>query len=114
MTDFSHYTVWNKADALERLMNNETLLSKVTALYLSSTPAQLESLKQAAVSGDFSAVQAEAHTLKGTSGNIGAEQLMALFAALEVAAKEHNSSEINALINQSDEFFNLVRQEISA
>merc|ERR1712000_389557 len=112
MSGFSDIPVWNKADALTRLMNNQNLLDRVTDLYLSSTPCLLDKLKQSVTQNDLSAAQSEAHTLKGASGNIGAEQMMALFAAIEAAAKEQHEDEIQSLVEQLDSMYQTLEHEL--
>lgn len=94
--------VWNKADALVRLMNNEGLLQRVITLFLSTAPAQLDELKSAAVT-DLALTQRLAHSMKGICGNIGAEQMMNLCARLEQAAKAGDSSLCGQLATQMDE-----------
>lgn len=94
--------VWNKADALVRLMNNEGLLQRVVTLFLNTAPAQLDELKSAALT-DPALTQRLAHTMKGACGNIGAEQMMDLCARLEQAAKAGDSDLCARLATQMDE-----------
>lgn len=97
--------IWNRAAALERLMNNAGLLDKICELFIRTSPAQLEAIKTAAASTTtdrFSTVQAEAHALKGASGNIGAEELMQLCSALEQSARSGNTAQLQALSLQLD------------
>ena len=78
--------VWNKADALQRLMNNEALLNRVAALFVKTVPAQMEELKASAASGDRETLNRLAHTLKGASANIGGEVMSEVCARLEQAS----------------------------
>jgi two-component system sensor histidine kinase/response regulator len=98
----SERQVWNKADALARLMNNETLVAKVAAMYVSTTPDQLDSLKTAIGQGNCEETTAIAHTLKGASANLGGEQMADLCAAIEQAAKDGNPVLVSRLAIELD------------
>jgi HPt (histidine-containing phosphotransfer) domain-containing protein len=60
----------------------------VVELFLELTPARLTELGQAAAAGDRQAVQALAHTIKGSAGTVGAQAVRAAAAAVEEAAEE--------------------------
>ena len=81
-------------------------------LTLIAGPCQLESLKQSVASSNLTSAQAEAHTLKGASGNIGAEQMMELFAAIEAAAGEEQMQEVEALLKQVDDSYRRLESEL--
>ncbi|MDK2779406.1 MAG: Hpt domain-containing protein [Pseudomonadota bacterium] len=89
--------VWNRDAALTRLMHNETLLNKVCALFIRTSPAQVEGIQTAVADNDFPTAQATAHTLKGASGNIGGECLMSLCAQIEQAAKAQDATQLQQL-----------------
>lgn len=57
------------------------------ALFLESAEAHVAALGEAARRGDARAVQLAAHTLKGTSANIGARRFQALAAQLDALAR---------------------------
>jgi HPt (histidine-containing phosphotransfer) domain-containing protein len=56
-------------------------------LYLDQTDARVDRILQFSSEGDLSAVAREAHTLVGTSGNVGAKQVSTLARSLEEACK---------------------------
>lgn len=89
--------VWNKADALERLMNNESLVAKISGMYISTTPDQVASLKTAIGQGNMEDAVAIAHTLKGASSNLGGELMADLCAAIESAAREGNPVKVSRI-----------------
>lgn len=80
---------WDKDNALSRLLNNEELLIKVCELYLQSTPIKLEELKDAINNNNLSQISKLSHSLKGSSGDVGAANLHRLFDELEVMASEN-------------------------
>jgi PAS domain S-box-containing protein len=55
-------------------------------IFLQDTPARIEVLRDAIARGDRDGLRREAHTLKGSAANIGAEGLAALSREMETAA----------------------------
>ncbi|UXD86156.1 ATP-binding protein [Thalassolituus hydrocarboniclasticus] len=96
-SEVSNQTVWDRAGALQRLMNRESILTRVVELFISTSGETLQALQDALAAQDISSIQAQAHTLKGVAGNIGGMQLMALSALLEQAAREQDNSRLQSL-----------------
>lgn len=95
--EVSSQTVWDRAGALQRLMNRESILIRVVELFINTSGETLQALQDALAAQDISSIQAQAHTLKGVAGNIGGMQLMALSALLEQAAREQDNSRLQSL-----------------
>lgn len=89
--------VWNRKQALNRLMNNEVLFGEICQMYCESTPTQLDELEAAIDAKAFEQVRQLSHSLKGLSSSIGAIQLQELFLSLETEAKMKNSDKLNQL-----------------
>ena len=68
--------------------------------FLADAPAQLESLREAATSGDATAARRAAHTLKGNSRTFGAGNLASLCQEAETAAGE---GDLDAVLSRLDE-----------
>lgn len=90
-------SVWDRASALQRLMNKESILMRVVELFINTSGETLQALQDALAAQDISAIQAQAHSLKGVAGNIGGMQLMALSALLEQAAREQDNRRLQDL-----------------
>lgn len=81
--------VLNLEVALE-LMNGDTdLLIKILQIFVDDTPRKMNGLRNALDSADADAIRLEAHSLKGSSANIGAELFRELASRIEQAGKEH-------------------------
>ena len=63
---------------------------KVLNLYLSETPASLETLARTLATEDFEGVQAIAHRMKGAARHVGAEAIADMVVDVEMAAKERD------------------------
>ena len=71
---------------LEAMLPSEDLRGLLD-LYVINTNERLETIRTLSKSGDLIALAGEAHTLIGTSGNVGAARVSELAAALETACK---------------------------
>jgi HPt (histidine-containing phosphotransfer) domain-containing protein len=68
--------------------------------FLADAPAQIESLREAASSGDGARARRAAHTLKGNSRTFGAGELASLCQDAEAAA---TAGELDAVLPRLDE-----------
>jgi len=76
------------------------LLQKVISIYFQNSGELLERLNQALEQGDADATRKEAHTLKSSSGNLGARQLALLSKQLEDVGRTHCLEKAGPLLNQ--------------
>lgn len=91
--------IWNKEEALERLSNNEGLLKKVVQAFLVDAPKILDALKDAVETQDTDNVRLQAHSIKGSAGNVGAQLLQHIAKTVEFAAKEGDSEGYRAAMS---------------
>ncbi|HEY2737848.1 MAG TPA: response regulator, partial [Thermoanaerobaculia bacterium] len=78
-----------RLDNLRRLgeMTGTPLVREIVDSFLTEMPSRLERLRQALAEQDAPALAFAAHTLKGSSGQIGAVRLVALSAELELSGR---------------------------
>ncbi len=74
--------------ALEQMDGDEQLLAQISALFLEDYPKRLSLLRQAVSSHNAKDIVAEAHTLKGSAGNFGAEPTVEAARRLEQVDQE--------------------------
>jgi two-component system, sensor histidine kinase and response regulator len=65
----------------------DDLLSEVIGVFLAEAPGQVRGVNEALAARDTAAIQRAAHRLKGSALGVGARQLAALVAAVELAAR---------------------------
>lgn len=91
-------------DMLKELIGDD--LKEILQAYLDTAPESIMKLEQATQSGDANAVRMHAHSLKGSSANIGAHDLSASCSQLEQMGKNNqvDQAAINlaATINQEN------------
>ncbi len=80
-------------EVLDRLGGDEELLSEVVSLFIEEVPDILSRLKDAIDNGDWDGASKLAHTLKGSSSNVGAQGFASLALKLENDSKNGDSSE---------------------
>lgn len=85
--DLTH--IWEKEASLSRLMNNADLLEKVCQIFVETTPQKLTELAESIAQNDTQKVRNLSHSLKGSSGDVGAVQLHRLFAEIEHESKNN-------------------------
>jgi len=95
--DDSQKNTLNIDDVLLRLDSDISLVNEIIQLFLEDTPQQLEKLNDYILIDDFNGIQQQAHTLKGSSANIGAEIMSDAAYELEKAVKRNDMEEISIL-----------------
>ncbi len=87
----------------------ENPLHELIDLYLEDAPCTLKRLQRACELQDPAAVKQVAHALKGSSANMGAEQLASLCRELETAAQCGDLSSAGSLFTRIQEEFKEVK-----
>ncbi len=77
-------------------------VSQLLLLFLDQIEAQIVTLKALSAGGDFAALAREAHTLAGTSGNIGALRLSGFARGIEAASKDADLESVMQLARGLD------------
>jgi HPt (histidine-containing phosphotransfer) domain-containing protein len=80
--------------------DDQEFLTELVDEFLQDAPAQLESLRHAAISGDAAGATRAAHTLKGNSRTFGASELASRCQVAETAA---GAGDLNAVLSHLDE-----------
>jgi len=81
-----------------------TFLDELLDLFFSNSVSLMEEIRSAAACNDLKRTAAAAHTLKGSSANIGALSLHERAGEVEAAAKRGEPADAQALQNLQDEF----------
>ena len=78
------------------------LLQRVIGVYLESSPQLMDGIHAALADGDAAALSDHAHSLKSSSGNLGAMALFELCRQLEAAGRENRLADAETLLEQVD------------
>ena len=85
-------------------------LAQLVDMYLSDSPVKLEQLQKAAEAGDLAGMEAAAHSLKGSSNNLGARALGDLCLGVEEASKEGKKDTVLNLVTAIQVEYSKVRE----
>ncbi|WP_224957681.1 response regulator [Geomonas subterranea] len=88
------------------------ILRKVVELYLSSTPALLQTMREAESGGDAEKLKAAAHSFKSSSANLGALRLAGVCMELESLGRAGSTEGALPLLHQVEEEYRLVRDAL--
>jgi signal transduction histidine kinase/DNA-binding response OmpR family regulator len=88
------------------------LLTDLIDMYLGDSAGQIEQMHKAFENRDYELLRRTAHTLKGTSGNLGAKGLYTLCAEMEKLARENLDAEIPAGMQKIELEFGRVKEAL--
>lgn len=77
-----------------------SLLVELIDMFLSDGPGRVDAVVEGARTADFETVEKAAHSLKGSSGNLGATELMELANEVQIACRELDDESVRELAPQ--------------
>jgi two-component system, sensor histidine kinase and response regulator len=83
-------------------------------MFLDDASSRLEELREAIGAGDAAGVERTAHTLKGSSGNMGATRMSAICSELQDVGGSGDLSRAAGLLEGLEEEFGRVRPALEA
>ena len=92
--------------------DNGEFLREIISIYIEDTPKRLADLKSSLASGDVSTFTRAAHTIKGSSANVGAQVLKAVAERLEAISRKDGLGGVSGLIAECDAEFERVKAEL--
>lgn len=90
-----------EAEAIENLRalnpgDNDEFLKEIVAIYLEDTPQRIAELETSLAAGDVGTFTRAAHSIKGSSSNLGASRLRAAAETLEHGSKKNGLTGVEA------------------
>jgi len=89
------------------------VLTEVLQLFTTDVPGRIGRLRQAWHDGNATEVQRAAHSLKGSAGNIGAADLLAVCRTIDEQAKAGDLTQMAELVGRLDAEYGRVESEIT-
>lgn len=102
--------IFDRVGMLERVMGDEELAAEIIEAFLTDMPRQIKGLREYLEAGDAAGAERQAHTIKGTSANMGGEALRALAFELEEAAKAGNLESMKTRLDELVATFEELKQ----
>lgn len=100
----------NIREQLKELMG-ETY-RELIGVFLSDSPGRMEKILLAAQESDMNALVNEAHALKGSSSNLGAQQLSETCGDIEKLARSNSTEGLSRMIDDMEKYFQDFKQEL--
>jgi CheY-like chemotaxis protein len=105
--------VLDRADALARLGDDESLLAELAAVLLETMPPSLAAIHAAVENGDADGLRESAHSLKGAAQNLSARAVAERARALEEAGRSRNLRPTFTLLVQLEKEIDRLRPELA-
>ncbi|MCX6646873.1 MAG: response regulator [bacterium] len=102
--------IFDRKGLLDRLLGDEKILPEIIEAFLSDMPRQIRILKEAAEKNDTGCVGIQAHTIKGSAGNVGAVAMQKAALEIEQAVKNPAIENIASLISRLDGQFTAFKE----
>ncbi len=87
-------------------------LREIITIYIEDTPKRLADLRTCLASGDVATFTRAAHTVKGSSANVGAVALKAIAERLELISRKEGLGAVGSLITDCETEFGRVAAEL--
>jgi HPt (histidine-containing phosphotransfer) domain-containing protein len=92
--------------------DNGEFLREIVNIYIEDTPRRIADLKACQASRDVSTFTRAAHTIKGSSANVGAQLLKSMAERLESISRREGLASLSPLISDCEAEFERVRVEL--
>ena len=97
-----------------RDLGDAELLAELAGMFFDDASSRLEELREAIEAGDAAGVKRVAHTLKGSSGNMGAARMSAICSELQDVGASGDLARARGLLERLEEEFGRVRPALEA
>ena len=102
--------IFDRAGMMARLVDDDDLLRVVVKGFLEDIPRRIAALKGYLETGDVSGAEHQAHTIKGSSANVGGERLREVAFEMEKAARAKDLSAAGKLMTEMEAQFDMLNQ----
>jgi histidine phosphotransfer protein HptB len=93
--------------------DNDEFLREIAGIFLEDTPLRIAELDESLAAGDIPKFARAAHSIKGSSSNLGAMTLRAAAEKLEHHARTTGLNEVGGLVSAIKEEFTRTQAEIT-
>ena len=92
--------------------DNGAFLREIIGIYVEDTPRRLQELKSSLAAGDIALFTRTAHTIKGSSANVGARTLASIAERLESMSRKEGLGGLGSLVADCEAQFGLAEAEL--
>lgn len=114
LPDEPELPVFEEGSLLARIGGNEVLARKIMRKFLDDVPKRVELLREALGNGNLEEALLHAHTVKGSSRNVGAQSLGQAAERLEKACQTNDSGSLAELTERVEAQFEELKARLAA
>lgn len=92
--------------------DGDVFLKEILTIFIEDTPARIADLHNSRASADVPSFVRAAHSIKGSSSNVGASELRSIAEHLEHQARTHGLAEVEAHVAELEAAFVRVHAEL--
>ena len=92
--------IFNLKDALERAMDDKSFLEMVLDEFIKGLPLHINSMREAYENNDKDTLTQHAHSLKGSSANVGAKMITDIATSIETLGTDNDLNACDKKINE--------------
>ncbi len=92
--------------------DNGEFLREIVGIYIEDTPKRIADLRAGLAAGDVAAFTRAAHTIKGSSANVGAQVLKGIAERLEFISRKEGLGQVGPLIADCEAEFTRAADEL--
>lgn len=92
--------------------DGDVFLKEILGIFLDDTPLRISELHASRASGDAATFTRAAHSIKGSSSNVGAVELRAVAEQLEHKSRQHGMEDVEALLAELEATFIRTQAEL--
>jgi HPt (histidine-containing phosphotransfer) domain-containing protein len=92
--------------------DNNAFLKEIVGIYIEDTPRRLQDLKTSLAALDVALFTRSAHTIKGSSANVGAVALSSAAARLEAMSRKDGLAGVAALVAECESEYARAAEEL--
>ncbi len=108
----SENTIFDREQLLKQTAHDQELANEVMNIFFEDTPGLIASIKEAVNTGDRETAILNAHSIKGSSSNIGAGQLCRIAYEIEMAGQDGDLETVLSKLPELEDAFERVKAEV--
>lgn len=93
--------------------DGDAFLKEILGIFMEDTPVRIAELHSSLAAGDARTFTRAAHSIKGSSSNVGAEELRAVAEKLEHQSRDQGLADVEPLIAEIEAAFARARTELA-
>lgn len=92
--------------------DGDVFLKEILGIFIEDTPGRIAELHSSRAAGNLPSFTRAAHSIKGSSSNVGATELKAIAEKLELQSKQQGFDNTESLVAELESAFDRARAEL--